>query len=305
MDKDVTFTGGRGRLRGTLHKPDGPGPFQAMIVLHSASGGSRLDPFYDHLKEQIPIRDTAVLVYDRRGTGESEGNFSTADFEDLAIDGAAAFNYLRERPDIDADRIGLYGISQGGWIAPIVAIKEPAAAFLVIISGCAVPPAAQMDYGARYTLAEAGFPKEIQQQALNLRHQVNEYYRGNLERDALLEEVRKAEGESWFEYAYIPGSDRLPEDVTQSKWYYEMDYDPLPIWQNLKQPALFLFGDRDRWVPVPESHSRYQDATAHMDEVKFVTLSGVDHLMHHADGRTEGQLSVKYLEALLDWIKAR
>lgn len=305
MIEEVKFSSERIQLQGTLHKPNGPGPFQAVVVLHSASGGSRLDPFYDHLKAELPARDVSVLVYDRRGIGESDGDFSTADFEDLATDGAAAFTYLRERPDIDADRIGLYGISQGGWIAPIVAMKEPAAAFLVIVSGCAVPPAAQMDYGARYTLTEAGFPEEVQQRALNLRHQVNEYYRGNLERDTLLAQIKEAENEPWFKHAYIPRGNRLPEDVTLSKWYYEMDYDPLPIWQNLKQPTLFFFGDNDRWVPISKSRSNYQDVTVRMDDVKFVTLSGVDHLMHHVDGRRKGQLSAEYLEFLLDWIESR
>jgi len=303
--EEIKFSSGRIQLQGTLHKPNGPGPFPAVIVLHSASGGSRLDPFYDHLKTALPARGVSVLVYDRRGSGESAGDFSTADFEDLATDGAAAFTYLRQCPDIDAARIGLYGISQGGWIAPIVATMEPAAAFLVIVSGCAVSPAAQMDFGARYTLTEAGFSEEAQQRALALRHQVNEYYRGKLERNKLLEQLKEAEKEPWFKHAYIPRDDRLPEEVTLSKWYYEMDYDPLPIWQNLKQPTLFFFGDHDRWVPISKSRSNYQDVTAHMDDVKFVTLAGVDHLMHYADGRKKDQLSAQYLEILLDWITSR
>lgn len=305
MIEEVKFSSGRIQLQGTLYKPNAPGPFPAVIVLHSASGGSRLDPFYDHLKAALPARGISVLVYDRRGSGESDGDFSTADFEDLAADGAAAFTYLRQRLDIDTARIGLYGISQGGWIAPIVAIMEPAAAFLVIVSGCAVPPAAQMDYGAKYTLTEAGFPEEFQQRALALRHQVNEYYRGNLERNKLLEQIKEAEDKPWFKHAYIPRSDRLPEDVTLSKWYYEMDYDPLPVWQDLKRPTLFFFGDRDRWVPISKSRSNYQDVTAHMDAVKFVTLTGVDHLMHYVAGDKKDQLSAEYLEILLDWIESK
>ncbi len=305
MEENVTFKSGGIRLSGTLHKPDGPGPFPALIVLHSASGGTRLDPFYDHLKIELPARDIAVLVYDRRGGGGSEGEFATADFEDLAADGAAAFHTLRGRPDIDPERIGLYGISQGGWIAPILAAKEPAVAFLVIVSGCAVPPAEQMDYGARYTLNEAGFPEEIQRQAIALRHRVNDYFRGKLEREALQAELGEAKDRPWYRHAYIPRGEGLPEDVTQDKWYYEMDYDPLPIWGKLALPTLFIFGDRDRWVPVPESRARYEDVTAHMSDVKFVTLPDVDHLMGHAGGLAEGRLSAEYLEILLDWIGDR
>jgi dipeptidyl aminopeptidase/acylaminoacyl peptidase len=305
MEEHVTFKSGEIRLRGTLYKPDGPGPFGAIVVLHSASGGTRHDPFYEHLKEALPARGSAVFVYDRRGSGESEGEFATADFEALAADGAAAFNTLRRRPDIDPERIGLYGISQGGWIAPILAAKEPAVALMIIVSGCAVPPAGQMDYGARYTLNEAGFPEEIQDQAIALRHRVNDYFRGDLDRETLQAELREAKDRPWFGHAYISRAEALPEDVTQEKWYYEMDYDPLPVWGKLALPTLFLHGDRDRWVPVPESRARYQEVTAHMSEVKFVTLSGVDHLMRYADGPAEGELSAEYLEILLDWLGDR
>lgn len=303
--EQVTFHSGAIQLRGTLVKPDAPGPRAAVIILHAAGGGTRAYPFYQHLQEQLPARGVAVLTFDRRGSGASGGDFTTADFDDLAADGAAAFRCLRRRTDIDPTRIGLYGISQGGWIAPLVAVKEPDAAFLVIVSGCALPPAAQMDYAARYTLREAGFSAAVQEQALALRRQTNEYFRGAVDREALTAALRQFENEPWFAAAYLDPSAALPADPRASKWYYEMDYDPLPVWQQVSQPTLFLFGDRDRWVPVAASRATYRQATAHMSDVDFVTLAEIDHLMGERDRQDESRVSERYFEILWAWLEAR
>ncbi|HET7375914.1 MAG TPA: alpha/beta fold hydrolase, partial [Anaerolineae bacterium] len=113
--EDVNFANGEIRLTGTLYRPTGTGPFPVMVVLHAATGGTRHYPFYQHLKTVLPANGCAVLIFDRRGSGESTGNFATASFDDLATDGLAAFGYLLTRDDVDHKRIGLYGISQGAW----------------------------------------------------------------------------------------------------------------------------------------------------------------------------------------------
>ena len=69
----------------------------------------------------MPEHGIAVLIFDRRGSGASQGDFQTADFEDLAGDVIAAVDYLQSRPDIDKSKIGLHGTSQDAWIAPIAA----------------------------------------------------------------------------------------------------------------------------------------------------------------------------------------
>lgn len=134
---------------------------------------------------------------------------------------------------------------------------------------------------------------------------MNEYFRGALDRKQIMAALSQAEKEPWFQYSYLNGSDRLPNDPRDSKWYYELDYDPLPIWKKVWQPTLFLFGDRDRWVPIPESRSNYQNATSHMTDVDFVTLEEIDHLMGEMHRKDESQVSERYLVTLWDWLKAR
>lgn len=302
ISEEIVFTNENVQLAGTLYQPEAPMAHPALVVLHAASGGTRLFPFYQHLVTQLPARGVAVLLFDRRGAGYSSGDFETASFETLATDGSAAVEYLRSRDDIDKQRIGLYGISQGGWIAPLVIGLRSDIAFLIIISGCGVSPAKQMDYGAAYNLHQHGFTKNTIAQAIALRNRVNEYYRGHISREVVSADLDSAEIELWFEEAYIHPSQYLPEDLKKDKWWYELDYDPLPIWKQVQQPTLFLFAEDDRWVPVAESMSKYKQATAHLKDVTITQIQGTNHLMYKTLHEKTESISEEYIAALIVWL---
>ncbi len=292
------------RLVGTLHRPAGPGPHPALVVLHGASGGARDYPYYRHLAERLPPAGFAVLLFDRRGAGESGGIFETADFATLAADGAAAAGALAARPDIDPARIGVYGVSQGGWLAPIVAALRPETACVVVVSGSGVSPAEQMAYATAQQAREAGFDKAAVERMLALRRRVNDYFRGAASRDETQAELDAARHEPWFGRGYVIGEAGLPADVTASKWFYEMDYDPLPIWREVSQPTLFLFAEYDRWVPVAESRAAYETATTHLDDITFAEIPDGDHLMGLEDP-DDPRISDSYLSVLLTWLRHR
>ena len=303
--EEVIFTNETVQLVGTLYKPDTQTTYPALVVLHAANGGTRQFPFYQHLVTHLPACGIAVLLFDRRGSGHSSGDFETASFETLAEDGNAAVNYLRTRNDINKKQIGLYGISQGGWIAPLVVGLRSDIAFLIIVSGCGVSPAKQMDYGATYTLRQQGFTENTIAQAIALRNRVNEYYRGNISREVISAELDSAQSESWFQEAYINSSKGLPEDVTKSKWWQELDYDPLLIWKQIQPPTLFLFAEDDRWVPVVESTSKLEKATAHLKDLAIIQIKGTDHLMYKTRDKKAETISEEYVETMVAWLMKR
>ena len=109
------------------------------------------------------------------------------------------------------------------------------------------------------------------------------------------------EHESWYERGYLYPSRELPADITQSKWHYEMDYEPLSIWKKVTQPTLFLFAEVDEWVPVRQSMDNFGTAAAHLHDVTLRQIAGTDHLM-----RTQaGEISAEYLDVVLGWLKSR
>jgi len=294
----LTFGNCLFRLSGTLYKPNGDQPCPALIAVHPASQGEGAHPFHEHLKTGLPPRGIAVLVFDRRGSGGSEGDFETAGFEDLAGDVIAAVKYLQARSNIDRSGIGLHGTSQGGRIAPIAAAKHTEIPFIVAVSASGVSPAEQMDYGVTFHLERAGYDRSVVERVLRLRHLVNKYFRGHLSRTQVAAELRGVEHEPWFEMAYLYPAEELPDDVTQSKWHYEMDYEPLSIWKRVKQPSLFIFAELDEWVSIEQSMINYKKTTGHLDDFTFVRIDSTDHLMSSTASADESTISRDYLDIL-------
>lgn len=299
--EEITFRSGDSRLAGTLYKPETSALYPAIVVVHPASEAERSSPFYEHLKAELPTYGMAVFIFDRRGSGASEGNFETADFDDLAADVVSAVEYLQSRTDIDPMKIGLHGTSQGAWIAPIVASRKPEIACTVLVSACGVSPADQMNYGVAFHLEKDGFDRAAVGKAIELRNLVNEYFRGHVSREQAEAELIRFKHEPWYERAYLYPASELPADITRSKWHYEMDYEPLSVWRGVEQPTLFLFAQTDEWVPVEQSVINYREATRHLHDVTFEQIPGTDHLLR--DGT--GEISRLYLDSLIPWLRLR
>lgn len=299
--EEIRFPNQNLNLAVTLYKPDTDPAYPGVVVVHPASGGERTDPFYEHLKSELPRHGIAVLIFDRRGSGVSQGDFETADFEDLAGDIISAVEYLQSRPDIDHTKIGLHGTSQGAWIAPIAAARKPDIAFIVAVSASGVSPADQMNYGVAFHLEKDGFDQAAVKKAIELRNLVNEYFRDHVAREDVAAQLSRFEHEPWYENAYLYPSEELPADVTQRKWHYEMDYEPLAIWKKVTQPTLFLFAEVDEWVPIDQSMLNYKKATAHLKDVTLKRVHDTDHLMRDP----AGEISEEYLEAIVGWLMPR
>ena len=251
MKEEITFRNKNVLLKGTLTKPDTNDPCPVVIVTHTSNAATRDFGVYQHLADVLPSHGFAVLLYDRRGAGKSNGDFKTASFFDLAEDAQAAVSYLKLRSDIDPEHIGVWGMSQGGWIAPLAASRSKDIAFVVAVSAVGVTPAEQMNYSAAHELRENGFPEEAIRQMSELHCLVNEYFRGKADRSRVQKKLDLFSKEAWFPFAYLDTS--LPEDPTGEKWYQEMDFDPLPIIRKLDVPVLLFYAERDPWVPIAKS----------------------------------------------------
>jgi dipeptidyl aminopeptidase/acylaminoacyl peptidase len=140
-EEEISFKNGAVRLGGTLLLPERPGAAPAIVFVHGAGPERRYASKF--LAEFFVKQGIAALIYDKRGTGESSGDWKRSSFEDLAEDVSAAVTFLKGRPEIDAARIGLMGSSQGGWIAPMAAAQIPDLAFLIVKSAPAVTPEEQ------------------------------------------------------------------------------------------------------------------------------------------------------------------
>src|SRR5258708_1773862 len=123
-------------LAGTLVLPEGSQAHPAAVLFHG-SGPQKRDLF---TARWFASEGIAALAYDKRGVGESSGDFRKVPFMELCDDGLGAIKYLKSRKEIDAKRIGVWGLSQGGWLGPLAASRSAGVAFVIAVSGPGVSP---------------------------------------------------------------------------------------------------------------------------------------------------------------------
>ena len=305
MKEEITFRNEDLLLKGTLTKPDIDNPCPVVIVTHTSNHGKRDFGVYQHLTRLLPPRGIAVFLYDRRGSGASTGNFESASFFDLAADTQAAIDHLKSRSDIDSKQIGIWGMSQGGWIAPLTASKSADVSFVIAVSAVGVTPAEQMNYSAEFELCEQGFSDEALKRMLELRRLVDKYYRGKAERSEVQMKLDMFRKEAWFPFAYL--DDVLPEDPTLDKWYQVMDFDPVPIMQKVNVPVLLMFAEHDPWVPITKSIAQWKengpkDLSIHQIQDANHFMISIAHAGIHGD---QGPQVEAYANLLMQWLERR
>jgi dienelactone hydrolase len=126
------------KLAGTLTLPKQKGPFPAVVLISGSGAQDRNEEIMGHkpfwvIADHLTRNGIAVLRFDDRGHGASEGDFGSATSEDFATDVRSAMDYLKSRKEIGA--IGLMGHSEGGIIAPLVAADSPDVNFIVMLAG--------------------------------------------------------------------------------------------------------------------------------------------------------------------------
>lgn len=223
--RDLVFTNGNVRLAGTLFVPPGLGPFPAVVLMHGAGPETRR-PYVPDAR-MLVSRGIAAFIFDKRGTGESEGDWRRASLDDLMEDGLAAVALLRLQPEIAPGKVGLMGSSQGAWLAPFMAARSESVAFLVQITGSATPLANQEMWDDGNSLHALGFSDraiETEMKALHLLFSTREWVRRGL----------LPLGDLWFVH-------------------YDPFLDPATAWPHVRVPALVLFGEKDKTVPTQSS----------------------------------------------------
>jgi dipeptidyl aminopeptidase/acylaminoacyl peptidase len=140
VTEEKTFENGPTKLSGTLYLARGSKPQSAIVVTHAAAAPLRDLPLYQHLKEMLPALGIAVFIYDRRGSGKSGGDLQASDYALLADDAIAAVRMLKAHTRIDSRRVGIWGLSQGGWLALLAASRSSEPAFIISVSAPLVSP---------------------------------------------------------------------------------------------------------------------------------------------------------------------
>ena len=306
-EQEVTFRSGEVTLAGTLLLPAIPGPHAAVVLVHGSGDGPRAP--LRRFAERFVADGLVALVYDKRGSGKSEGSWIRASLDDLASDVLAATRFLKSRPEVDPRRVGAWGISQGGWVVPRAVATEPGAlAFLVVVTGGAVRPAdvERTDYAAMLDAAQVGPEGKARGMALVDRYL--DYLATGRDRAGLQKALEDGASDPAVRALHL---DRVvPPADGWSKWSWVPTYDPTQDIGRLRVPVLVVLGAQDRPSLAPQARTRWIDglSTAGNKDGTVIELVGAGHAAtvagtHHHGGPPPSFVP-GYLELVDAWLQS-
>jgi pimeloyl-ACP methyl ester carboxylesterase len=310
-EETVHFASDGITLAGTLVLPEGSQTHPAVVLFHG-SGPQTRDLF---TARWFASEGIAALAYDKRGVGESSGDFRKVPLMELSDDGLGALKYLKSRKEIDAKRIGVWGLSQGGWLGPLAASRSADVAFVIAVSGPGVSPGEQMIVYYANELRARGVAETDIQEASTLRREIYNYLFDGKGYEQAKADLNEARAKPWYNEVKTQ-QDHLfeplqkPSELTQRdhpnivRFAREMHYDPVPALQALRVPALFLFGDQDQLIPVEKSVEVIRRVVAENKHRDFTirVFPNVDHEMRLAAGGAMGAIDPEYLKTMRDWL---
>jgi len=258
-EEEVTFRNGEVTLAGTVLIPTGPGPHPAVVCTHGSGSEGRQRAAYHSNGYFFARLGFLTLIYDKRGVGSSTGDFQTASLEDLADDALAGVHLLQTRKDVVGRRIGMTGVSQGGWISPLAATRSPDVAFILIISPSGINPMDQSIFSVEKILQKAGFSPEVVSTASALRNRLYAMVRTGKFDDNFIADVEKASKEPWFKLTGLPYP--VPPGISDGERRFLL-FEPIPIWEKVRVPVLALWGEDDLSVPATKSKDLIEQALA-------------------------------------------
>ncbi len=246
--EEVTFQNGDVTLAGTLTKPITRRPYPAIVMVHGSGPVARYE--FQPLTEFFASFGVAALAYDKRGVGGSNGQWRSTTYLELAEDALAGLMYLRSRPDVHPDQIGMWGLSQGGWLVPLAASVSREVAYIITVSGPGANPIRQEIWRVEHMLRVDGFSVEAVESALALKAQgLAACQSGTAAWDEFITSFEQARNEPWFTYLgfEVPP---IKDDFLRDR---ELILEPAALWEQVSCPVLAIFGELDPFLPVEQS----------------------------------------------------
>jgi len=280
--KEITFYSGDFKIAGELKLPDGIAPHPVILFVHGDGPNSRNSGgSYPPVMERMLHAGYATFAWDKPGTGESTGQFNQSHLleqrSQIVLD---AVRVLKNRPDVDSSRIGMWGISQAGYVMPMVLLKSNDIAFMIAVS---CPGGPGVDQGAYLVARQAvceGLPEEDVKQVeylLSAIERVRSYeeyvrYKEQLKSYSALNSLK----ELGFNMRIKPAEEWHADDLGGN--YY---WDPMQVISRTTIPVLALFGEKDTQVDPFQGMQAYKNALEHAGNKNFriELIPGVDHCM--------------------------
>lgn len=292
---DTRFAGAGVTLSGRLTLPPGSGRVPIVVLVHGAEHSSALESY--SLQRQFASEGIGVFAYDKRGTGTSGGRY-TQDYLLLANDAIAAMREAKRLAGARTGRMGYQAGSQGGWVAPLAARIEPVD-FLIIGFGLAVSPLDEDREAIAFDMERNGFGPDVMAKAMRVADAsaailLSNFTTGYEELERIKQEYS---AESWFKhlrgnvtwYLLATPAEEIRRKGPELLAGVPMQYDPMPVLQNLSVPQLWILGGQDRDAPPAETLRRLSRLKSEGRPIATAVYPTADHGIYEYETKQDGE----------------
>ncbi len=309
-------------IAGTLTWPSqGKGPFSVVVLVSGSGPQDRDETIFQHKPfaiwaDKLTKRGLAVFRYDERGVGESTGTYSTATSEDFAADVNGILDELKKLPEISPNKLCIMGHSEGGLIAPMVAVNRKDVAAIVLLAGPSVPGAQIILNQSRVIAAASGIPTEtLDEQEKMLRLLLGM-------EDKKIDDQKEESMTQSFENFMDKLGDAIQGDTMEAAkkqfeqpWFkFFLKYDPQGPLRKIQTPILAVFGSKDLQVTPALNVTPMREAleASGNKDYAIVELEGLNHLFQRCTTGSpseyvliEQTLDEAVLKTVSDWLVER
>jgi uncharacterized protein len=295
VTRDVKFRAGDVELAGRLVMPVGNAKVPIVVLVRGSENLSARRFYAD--QRLFPSHGVGVFVYDKRGTGDSAGVF-THDYRRLASDAVAALDEARRLAGRRAGRIGLYGTSQGGWVAPLAA-TQTRVDFVMVGYGLAVSPLDEDTEAVQLDMKRHGFGAAETVKALEVARAAEAIVLSSF-RDGFAELRAKRDqyaDEPWFKF--VRGNVThlmlgMSEETVRAQGPVLFNgilprYDPMPALRALNTPQLWVLGEEDTDAPIHETLKRLLALRKSGKPISVVVFPRAEHGMYEFETNEKGE----------------
>jgi pimeloyl-ACP methyl ester carboxylesterase len=317
LEEEVTFPSKAegATLAGTLTMPKGDGPFPTVVLITGSGPQNRNETLLGHhpflvLADYLTRQGIAVLRYDDRGVAKSTGTFATATSQDFAQDASGAVSFLKTRPKVGA--IGLIGHSEGGLIAPMVAVENPQVGFIILLAGPGLPGDEILFAQGKLIVKAMGGDEATVKNQREVQQELFDLVKTGADEQKIKDVVEKMKAK-WSEKEKKELGDNLTQQISTLKtnWFkFFLNHDPRPTLQKVKCPVLAINGELDLQVPSKENLAEIEKVlrAGGNKNVTIQEFPGLNHLFQTTKtglpseyGKIEETFSPKVMEAIAKW----
>ncbi len=312
-------------LSGSLFIPKEGKKFPAVVVISGSGAQERDGLVFAHKTllvqgDYLARQGFVVLRYDERGVGKSGGKFSGTTTDGFTKDCIAAVKYLSSRKDVDANKIGIMGHSEGGIIGPLAASQMKEVAFVVSIAGPTIAGKELLPIQIAALDSVMNYDKEKQEILLQFNKIIFELA-ATIEdtillRDQLMETYNNflsqlpAEKKKFLEMDSVDLERSMK--MLFSPWMKRfLELNPLTALNKVEVPVLMLFGEKDLQVPaIPNLRALNEFLKkTNKKNITSIELKSLNHLMQKCEtgstmeyAKIEETISPDALEAIGNWL---